>query len=409
MLRDHRILLGVTGGIAAYKAVQLLRDFQKSGADVRVILSPAATRFVGLETFQALTGQQAACHMFREEANDEDAWVRHVQWAEWADLMIIAPCTANTLAKIAHGQADNLLTTTLLSFDGPVLVCPTMDGNMYQSPAIRENLQQIRSYNYHILEPEEGYLASGLKGKGRLPALNKIAETAEQLLDAQTTDSSPSSPNLSLKNRKVIVTAGPTREHLDPVRFISNPSSGKMGIAMAKAARNLGADVTLIHGPVSIDLPSDVSRVSITSAQELNDAVKNHKDADIFILAAAVSDFMPETIHDQKIKKSKAETTLNLAPTPDTLEWLGKNKNDQQTLIGFAMETENLIKNARQKRKRKKADWIIANSIADKNTGFGTDHNQVTVVGGDRQQDFEGTKTSIARDVLSYIFSDTDR
>ncbi len=408
MLRDQRILLGVTGGIAAYKAVQLLRNFQKGGAEVRVILTPSATRFVGLETFQALTGRQAACHMFQDETGDKDAWVRHVHWAEWADLMLIAPCTANTLAKLAHGQADNLLTTTLLSFDGPVLVCPTMDGNMYRSPAIRDNIQTLRSYDYHILEPEEGYLASGLKGKGRLPDLNKISETAEQLINTQPTDSSPSSGNLTLKNKKVVVTAGPTREYVDPVRFISNPSSGKMGVAMAIAARDLGAEVTLIHGPVSVDLPPNVSTVSITSAKELNDAVKNNRDADIFILAAAVSDFMPETTHEQKVKKSEAQTSLNLKPTPDTLEWLGKHKKEKQTLIGFAMETENLIENARQKRKQKKADWIIANSIADKNTGFATDHNQVTVVGADRQQDFEGSKWAIARDTLQFIFGETD-
>lgn len=406
MLRDKRILLGVTGGIAAYKAVQLLRDFQKAGADVRVVMTPAATQFVGLETFRSLTGGNAACHIFQNSPNPQDTWVKHVHWAEWADLFVVAPCTANTLAKIASGSADNLLTTTLLASRCPVLLCPTMDGHMYDAPATKRNLRLIRDFGYHLLEPEDGYLASGMRGKGRLPEPASILEKVEHLIQQQSNRGANGKNEGPLQGKNVVVTAGPTREHIDPVRYISNPSSGKMGIAMAHAARKQGAEVTLIHGPLSVDLPSGVNSVPITSAQQLHDAIQQHRNADIFILAAAVSDFAPEKTYDQKIKKDQAETTLQLISTPDSLEWLGHNKKDGQLVVGFAMETDNLIENAQSKRKSKKADWIIANSIADTDSGFASDRNRVVVISQNKQQTFEGPKNQIAEQILHYMITD---
>ncbi len=404
MLRDRRILLGVTGGIAAYKAVHLLREFQKTGAEVRVIMTPAATRFVGLETFQALTGQQAACHIFQEGTGDEEAWVRHVHWAEWADLFVIAPCTANSLSKMAHGLSDNLLISTLLAFDGPVLVCPTMDGNMYDSPPVQRNLEILRNDGYRVLDPEEGYLASGLEGKGRLPELGIILKEAERMLSTRANNGDNTS-KLPLKGKKVVVTAGPTREHIDPVRYISNPSSGKMGIAMAQAAQTLGAEVVLIHGPITLSPPHGLQTVPITSAHELYESIREHADADIFILAAAVSDFTPDKTYEQKVKKSEADTTIQLKSTPDSLKWLGDHKKEGQTIIGFAMETENVVENARKKREAKKADWIIANSIAGTDAGFAADHNSITVIGQNRETSLDGSKTDIALQALEFIFA----
>ncbi|MDZ7682250.1 MAG: bifunctional phosphopantothenoylcysteine decarboxylase/phosphopantothenate--cysteine ligase CoaBC [Fodinibius sp.] len=397
MLSGKRIIIGVTGGIAAYKAAFLLRAYQKAGAEVRVTMTPDATRFVGVETFSALSKHEVAVDVFPENRAATESWTQHISWGEWADLFVIAPCTANTLAKIAHGISDNMLTATVLAARCPLLICPTMDGQMYEAPAVQQNLDIVQEHGYHILEPEAGYLASGLEGKGRLPEVETVLEKSTDIIQ-QTRKNGP------LAGKKVVVTAGPTREHIDPVRFISNPSSGKMGVAMAEAARNLGAEVTLIHGPITADKPADIKSIEIESTADLFEQVKIYANADIIIMAAAVSDFSPVQKHDKKIKKGNAQSSLQLTQTQDILAWLGDHKKEGQTLIGFAMETENLLKNAGAKLKKKKANWIIANSLTDTNAGFQADTNKIHLLGGNTDTVFEGPKTEISLQVLRHIF-----
>src|SRR6056297_1237903 len=395
MLNGKRILLGVTGGIAAYKAVYLLRDFQKAGADVRVTMTPSATRFVGSETFSSLSRTPAAVDIFEE--TDKDSWTKHIHWGEWADIFVIAPCTANTLSKIVHGASDNMLTATVMAARCPVLICPTMDGEMYESPAVSQNLKTAESMGFHILEPDTGYLASGLEDKGRLPEPGKILERANAIID----EARAKGP---LSGKKVVVSAGPTREFIDPVRFISNPSSGKMGIAMADAAARLGADVVLLKGPVSEKESEKMSAASFVSADDLFELAKKHADADVVIMAAAVADLKPQESHQNKVKKENASDQLKLTRTPDILRWLGDHKREDQCLIGFAMETEDLEKNAGIKLKKKNLDWICANSVSGKESGFQADTNNITLINKKSKKDFKGPKQEIAVRILREIF-----
>lgn len=396
MLTGKRIILGVTGGIAAYKAVFLLREFQKAGAEVRVTMTPSATRFVGAETFASLSRYEVALDVFNNE-DPGDSWTKHIQWGEWADLFVIAPCTANTLAKIVHGQSDNMLTSTVLAARCPVLICPTMDGEMYESPSVTRNLKEAQDLGFYILEPESGYLASGLEAIGRLPEAESIIKKADEIIQKHRIQG-------PLTGKKILVTAGPTREFLDPVRFISNPSSGKMGIAMADAARALGGDIILLHGPVSVPIPGRLQSESFTSAEDLFELVKKHVEADVVIMAAAVSDFKPAKSESHKVKKEKTELSVELAPNPDILEWLGKHKNKSQVLIGFAMETENLKENARIKLKKKNLDWICANSLSEEGSGFELDSNDITLFGKGQEYNFSGSKQGIAGEILRKIF-----
>lgn len=394
MLSGKRIILGITGGIAAYKAAELLRAFQKQGAEVRVTMTPSATRFIGTETLSSLAGEAVATEIFPEHSTSSD-WTRHIHWGEWADLFVIAPCTANTLASIAHGISDNMLTATVLAARCPLLICPTMDGEMFEAPATQRNLSIIRDHGYYILEPETGYLASGLEGKGRLPETDNILNAAERILAAHKP---------ILKGKKVLVTAGPTREYLDPVRYISNPSSGKMGFAMAEAAAALGADVHLIHGPVELRIPSGIGSSAITTAQDLFEAVKEHKEAGVIIMTAAVADFTPVTTQLHKVKKADGMTGIDLKPTTDILAWLGEHRSEGQTLIGFAMETSDLEVQAQTKLRKKNADWIIANQLRDKDTGFGSDSNTVLILGKKDKVELSGTKKELAFRILEHIF-----
>src|SRR5699024_1407138 len=397
MLAGKRIILGVTGGIAAYKAAFLLRAYQKEGAEVRVTMTRSAQQFVGAKTFASLSKHSVATQIFTGEESS-DSWTRHISWANWADLFVIAPCTANTLGKISGGLSDDMLTSTALAVRCPLLICPTMDGEMYEAPAVQKNLQTIKNYGYHLLEPSSGYLASGLKGKGRLPEAETILEKSRQILDNK--------PNKGpLTGKKVVVTAGPTREHLDPVRFLSNPSSGKMGFAMARAARNLGAEVTAIHGAVSASIPNDMETIGITSTTELFDEVKKRADADIIIMAAAVSDYRPANRYDHKIKKESRPASLSLERTTDILAWLAQNQEPHQTVIGFAKETEELTSRAKEKREKKNVDWILANTLTDEASGFGTDTNTITAVGTSVQKEYSGPKEKIACLILEDIFS----
>jgi phosphopantothenoylcysteine decarboxylase / phosphopantothenate---cysteine ligase len=399
MLTGKRILLGVTGGIAAYKAVVLLREFQKAGADVRVTMTPSATRFVGSETFSALSRHEVAVEVFNDTTPGKD-WTKHIQWGEWADLFVIAPCTANTLAKIVHGRADNMLTSAVLAARCPLLICPTMDGEMYDSPSVTANLKQAAKMGYYILEPESGYLASGLEAVGRLPEAESILKQSAKIIKKHRIQG-------PLTGKKVVVTAGPTREFLDPVRFISNPSSGKMGVAMAEAARALGGDVTLLHGPITAAVPDRLHSLSFTSADNLFEQMKKHQDADVVIMAAAVSDFKPADRSDQKQKKESTDLTIELERNPDILQWLGDQKKKGQILIGFAMETENLVPNAKVKLKRKNLDWICANSLREEGSGFNSDTNTVQLISSREEVTFSGSKTEIASAILNRIFPES--
>lgn len=396
MLSGKRIILGVTGGIAAYKAAYLLRDFQKAGAEVRVTMTPSATRFVGSETFSALSRHAVAVDVFNESEPGSD-WTKHIQWGEWADLFVIAPCTANTLAKIVNGQSDNMLTTTVLAARCPVLICPTMDGEMYESPSVVANLKKAKESGFNIFEPESGYLASGLDAKGRLPDPAKILEYSDEII-IKNRETGP------LSGKKVVVSAGPTREFIDPVRFLSNPSTGKMGIAMADAAVRLGSDVVLLKGPVDETESERMQVENFISADDLHQLAKKHQDTDVFIMAAAVSDFKPGKFHEEKVKKEESESTIDLEKTPDILEWLGKNRTEKQVLIGFAMETNNLEENAKKKLEKKNIDWICANSLTGKDSGFHSDQNIIKLINKESVKEFKGSKKDIALQILREIF-----
>ena len=399
MLAGRRILLGVTGSIAAYKSVFLLRLLQKAGAEVRVMMTSSATRFVGSETFRALTRTDVPIQTIdTNQPGAADDWVRHIHWAEWADLLVIAPCTANTLGKIVHGLSDNMLTATVMSARCPILICPVMDGGMFRSPAVTENLAKARSFGFKILEPDAGYLASGLDDEGRLPEPESIIEFIDAFLDEN-----PGQDKKPWTGKKVLVTAGPTREFMDPVRFISNPSSGKMGWAMAEAARNLGADVTLLHGKVNLKVPDGMNPDTFVSAADLFGKVKKYADHDVIVMTAAVSDYTPEHVLDKKMKKDGKGMSLSLNPTQDILKWLGERRKEGQLIIGFAMETHDLEKNARRKLKSKNIDWIVANTVAGENEGFESDANRVTLIGRKETQSLSGPKTDIARHIFDFI------
>lgn len=411
-LARKRIILGITGGIAAYKAAFLLRELQKRDAEVRCIMTPSALRFLGKDTMSALSRQPVPVDVFPQDSDVAESWSRHIQWAEWADVMLIAPCTANTLAKIVHGLSDNMLTSTVLAARCPVMICPTMDGGMYEAPSTRRNRALAAGYGYHLIEPGHGYLASGLEDKGRLPEIPVILDALSEILSATHTSSEAEGPK-PLAGKKVLITAGPTREFADAVRFLSNPSTGKMGFAMAEAAQKLGAEVTIVHGKVALSAPKGAETVPVVSAQDLFEAVQaRHAEHDIFILAAAVSDFRPVNRASHKVKKEGAELSLQLEKTPDTLQWLGENKLPHQTLIGFAMETEDLISQASAKRNRKKADYIVANTIGTTGVGFESDSNEVVLIGEKDGREYTrtltGSKKTVAEALLSDIFSRPD-
>lgn len=401
MLSGKRILLGVTGSIAAYKAVFLLRDFQKAGAEVRVIMTPSALRFISRETFTSLSRYEVAVDVFSETGGDPSvSWTRHIQWGEWADLFLIAPCTAHTLGKIVHGLADNMLTATVMAARCPLALCPVMDGGMYRSPAVNNNLDSAERLGFHLLQPEKGYLASGLEDIGRLPEPDAILQFADSILSGSQTETSDG----ILRGKEVLVTAGPTREYFDPVRFLSNPSSGKMGIALAEAAKQAGGHVTLLHGHTVETLPVGIENKAFESAADLFSLVKKHADADIVIMAAAVADYRPAEKEKQKIKKSGKAISLKLHRTEDILAWLGKHKRKGQVLIGFAMETENMAENARKKLSEKNTDWIVGNPVGKPNAGFESDNNEITLFSKTDSASYSGPKKLLARQIIGHIF-----
>ena len=362
-LQGKNVTLGVTGGIAAYKAVELLRLMTKAGASVRVIMTENAGWFVGPGTFQALSGQPVCTSVFDEG----DAAIRHIDWAEATDLAVIAPATANCIGKLAHGIADDALSTYMLAVTAPVVICPAMNTNMYNHPSVQRTLEILRSYGHALIDPDAGQLACGTIGPGRLPEPAYIMEKLAALM----------APD-DFAGRTILVTAGPTREAIDPVRHVSNPSSGKMGFAIARAARQRGADVKMVCGPVGLADPVDVEVQRVQSAQEMYDAVLGLlDDVDIVIGTAAVSDYRPAACADHKIKKTVDRITLELEKTRDILREVGQRK-DGRLLIGFAAETRDLAENAAQKLKAKNLDLIVGNVIGQPGAGFAGDTNQVT-------------------------------
>ncbi len=360
------IVVGVTGGIACYKAVELVRLLVKGGFKVRVIMTRGSLEFVTPLTFQTLSGHPVATETFDLT---QESQIGHINLADSADVVIIAPATANVIGKIAAGIADDLLTTVLMATQAPVLIAPAMNIHMYENPILQENLRKLRRIGYHILEPAEGYLACGYEGKGRLQDPEKIVGEVEHLLKTK-----------DLSGEKFLITAGPNREPLDPVRYISNRSSGKMGYALARAAVRRGADVALISGPTGLDSPLGARLISVTTAAEMRAAVlKEYVQCTAVIMAAAVSDYHPATVAEKKIKRGKGAVELRLEPNPDILKELGENKNGKW-LVGFAAETEELTANARKKLREKNLDMVVANNIAETGSGFDGDTNSATIV-----------------------------
>ncbi len=366
ILYNKNIVLGVCGGIAAYKSVELLRLLKKEGADVRVMMTRNAQAFVGPMTFEALSGHPVCTSLFEKGS---DVSIKHIEWAELADAVVIAPATANIIGKFANGIADDALTTFMLAVTKPKLICPSMNTLMYQSKAMQRNLELLRSDGCMIIEPSAGELACGTTGPGRLPEPPEIVDRLKACLTIK-----------DLKGKRVLVTAGPTREAIDPVRFISNPSSGKMGFAIARAAEHRGAEVILVSGPVTLSDPLNIKVLRVQSAEEMAETVFSFADqADIIIKTAAVSDYRPKEVADQKIKKGDEEMVLTLQKNPDILRELGARKKDHQILVGFAAETQELEINAGKKLAEKNLDIIAGNLVNHPGSGFGTDTNQVTL------------------------------
>lgn len=367
MLNEKKVLLCVTGGIAVYKAAALTSKLTQAGAEVKVILSESAAKFVTPLTFQALSRNDVYIDTFDEK---DSKVIAHIDLADWADLVLIAPATANIIGKIANGIADNMISTTLLAATSPVWVAPAMNVHMYEHPAVQQNIETLHRFGYQFIEPNEGYLACGYVGKGRLEEPEKIVELISAFFQTQ--------PSI-LSGKKIVVTAGPTREKIDPVRYITNHSSGKMGYAIAEEAARFGAEVVLISGPVSLQVPKGVRFISVESAEDMFNAVMGeYSSTDIVIKTAAVADYRPKIAYDDKVKKKDGAEVLELERTKDILQQLGNEKKDQ-ILIGFAAETNRVEEYARAKLKKKNADMIVANNVKEPGAGFATDTNIVTI------------------------------
>ena len=392
MVKGKTVVLGVSGGIAAYKAVEVASLLRKSGAEVHVIMTRNATKLVAPLTFGTITDQPVVVEMFEEPKR----WnVEHIALAEAADLFMVCPATANVIGKIANGIADDFLTTTIMACTAPKLLCPAMNHNMYENPIVQANLDRLRQLGYHIMEPDYGRLASGAIGKGRLPEPQKIVEEAMRILE----------PRQDLAGVTVLVTAGPTREFIDPVRFISPPSSGKMGYALAGEAARRGATVVLVTGPTDLPAPQGVQVVRVTTTREMLDAcLKAYPECRVVIGAAAPSDFRPEEPHASKIKKTQAGLVLKLVPTEDILKTLGQNKGTR-VLVGFAAETDNLLEYALSKAKEKNLDFVCANRVGLPDRGFQSDMNQVTIVyrDGSSEELPLRPKSEIANEILDRV------
>ncbi len=373
-MKNKVVVVGVTGGIAAFKICSLVSSLRKKGNEVHVLMTKEAEQFVTPLTFQTLSAQKVVTDMFTVDYTPD---VHHVSIANKADLFVIAPATANVIAKVAHGIADDMLTTTFLAAHCPKLIVPAMNTHMLENPITQDNIEICRRYGMHILNSDSGYLACGDTGSGRMPEPSVIEDAMDAIVEADRW----------LTGKKVLITAGPTQEALDPVRYLTNHSSGKMGWSLARAARDAGAEVTLVAGKTALNAPVGVEMVPVVSAADMADAVLSRSEQqDVIIMAAAVADYTPETVSDQKIKKEDGSFGIPLKRTTDILLELGKMKREGQVLIGFAMETQNLIVNAEKKLTKKNADYIVANSIAEEGAGFGVDTNSVTIIGTDHNE-----------------------
>ena len=400
MLQGKHIILGISGGIAAYKCATLTRLLVKAGAEVQVIMTPNAKQFIQPLTLSTLSGKPVISEFFTANTGQ---WNSHVDLGLWADAVVIAPATASTIGKMANGVADNMLVTTYLSAKAPVFVAPAMDLDMMRHPSTVRNIELLRSYGNHIIEPAEGELASHLIGKGRMEEPENIVKALDEFFSAKQ----------DLLGKRVLITAGPTIEKIDPVRYISNFSSGKMGFALAEDCAIRGADVTVVAGPVSLNTPAGVKRIDVTTAVEMHDAVmKVLPESDAVILCAAVADYRVENTADTKIKREKNQNpVLQLTPNPDIARAVGQAKRQDQITVGFALETDNENVNAQGKLERKNLNFIVMNSLRDKNAGFQVDTNKVTIF-TDRGECIEGeckSKRDVAHDIVdvlhTYLFA----
>ena len=395
MLQGKKIVLGITGSIAAYKACYITRGLIKQGAEVQVVITPSGKEFITPLTLSTLTGKPVVSEFFDRR---DGSWHSHVQLGLWADVMIIAPASASTIGKMANGIADNMLVTTYLSMKAPVFIAPAMDLDMYAHPSTQKNLETLRSYGNHIIEPGTGFLASKLEGKGRMEEPERIIEIIEAFF-AEKAD---------LKDKKILITAGPTYEKLDPVRFIGNYSSGKMGIAIAEECATRGAKVELICGPVNIKTNHpNIKRTNVESAAQMYQASTDlFPSTDVAILCAAVADFTPSCVAENKIKREGNHLTLELEPTKDIAQALGQMKRENQVMVGFALETNDEENHAKEKLQKKNLDFIVLNSLHDEGAGFQHDTNKVALIDKEGEKSFPlKSKREVAKDIVNKLVS----
>lgn len=403
MLKGKKIVLGITGSIAAYKACLIIRGLIKRGAEVQVVITPSGKEFITPITLSALTHKPVISEFFSQR---DGTWNSHVDLGLWADAMLIAPCTASTLAKMANGVADNMLITTYLSMKAPVFIAPAMDLDMYRHPSTQHNMDTLRSYGNHIVEPASGFLASGLEGKGRMEEPENIIAALEREL-AHEGGEEPSTTEVrpTLSGKRILITAGPTYEKIDPVRFIGNYSSGKMGFALAEECRKRGAEVTLVAGPVALQCHPDIHRIDVESCEEMfKAATEAFANEDAAILCAAVADFKPAQVNDVKIKRKGDGLHIDLVPTQDIAATLGKMKTERQHIVAFALETNNEEKNAEEKRRKKNADFIVLNSTRIPGTTFRSDDNQIAIISAEGRTNYpKKSKDKVAADIIDQL------
>ena len=394
MLKGKKIVLGITGSIAAYKACYIIRGLIKQGAEVQVVITPAGKEFITPITLSALTHKPVISEFFSQR---DGTWNSHVDIGLWADAMLIAPCTAATIGKMAGGVADNMLITTYLSMKAPVFIAPAMDLDMYAHPSTQQNIERLRSFGNHIIEPQSGFLASGLEGKGRMEEPESIVRALDDFFNGNSDE---------LRGKRIMITAGPTYEKIDPVRFIGNSSSGKMGFALAEECARRGADVVLVAGPVALHTNhKNIRRIDVESCEQMyNAATTEFKGCDAAILCAAVADFRPATVAENKIKRGKDNLTISLSPTHDIAAEIGKMKTSGQRLVGFALETNDEAEHAKQKLSRKNLDFIVLNSLRNTGTCFQSDENQICIISANVIKEFpKKHKTHVAADIVSEL------
>ena len=398
MLKGKKIVLGITGSIAAYKSCMIIRELVKRGAEVQVVITPAGKEFITPITLSALTQKPVISDFFSQR---DGTWHSHVALGLWADAMLIAPCTASTLGKMANGIADNMLITTYLSMKAPVFIAPAMDLDMYAHPTTQQNMERLKGFGNHIIEPQSGFLASGLEGKGRMEEPEKIVDCLDLFFEKK-----------DLLGKRILITAGPTYEKIDPVRFIGNYSSGKMGFALAEECARRGAEVTIIAGPVSVQSKmTNVRRIDVESCQNMYDAATElFPQTDAAILCAAVADFRPAEVAEQKIKRVGQTMDIHLVPNPDIAASLGQMKKENQVLVGFALETNDEEQNAQHKLEKKNLDFIVLNSLRNEGTCFRSDENQISIISRDGQTDYDKKpKREVAADIIDELVRNINR